>query len=220
MRVWVTRAQPGADRTADRLIALGHMPQVVPLLAIQPLNAAIDLVGIQALAFTSINGVTAFADLCADRSLLVLTVGDATARAAQDAGFTDIRSADGDLAALAVLIRAQAPGLSILHPGAAEPAGDLAALVGDVASVRSVPVYGSKETHAAPPDAWDAVLVHSPRAARALSASSVPAGRIAAAISPAAAAPLAELGFSEIRIATAPTEAALLATLGKPETSV
>ncbi len=217
-RIWVTRARPGAERTAERLTALGFTPLIFPLLAIQPLDVTLDLTGVQALAFTSINAVAAFVARTSDRSMPALTVGDATARAAREAGFPDVRSANGDLTALASLIRAEAPGLSILHPCAAEPAGDLVALVGDAAHVRAIPVYGAHETGAAPPEAWDAVLIHSPRAARALTAEV--ADRIAVVLSPACAAPLSPLGFAEVRIAAAPTEAALLATLGKPGASV
>jgi uroporphyrinogen-III synthase len=217
-RIWVTRARPGAEMTAARLTTLGFTPLVAPLLAIQPLEVTLDLTGVQALAFTSLNGVAAFAALTPDRSRPVLTVGDATARAASEAGFTHVRSADGDLIALAALIRATAPGLSILHACAAEPAGDLASAVGAAAHVRTLPVYGAQETGTAPPEAWDAVLIHSPRAARALPRGM--AGGIAVAISPAAAAPLAALDFAEVRVAAAPTEAALLAALGNPGSGV
>jgi len=213
-RIWVTRASPGAERTAARLTTLGFTPLTVPLLAILPLHVTLDLADIDALAFTSLNGVAAFAALSGERALPVLTVGDTTARAASEAGFTQVRSADGDLAALAALIRAEASGRSILHPCAAEPAGDLATAVGDTAQVRSTPVYGAQETGTAPPDDWGAVLIHSPRAARALPR--LIAGGIAVAISPAAGAPLSGLDFAEVRIAAAPTEAALLHALGKP----
>lgn len=228
-RVWITRAQPGAERTADRLTALGFTPLVIPLLAIRPLEVALDLAGVDALAFTSTNGVSTFAALSGQRALPVLTVGDATARAAREAGFADVRSADGDLTALAALIRTEARGLTILTPTAAQPAGDLAALVGGDARIKTVAVYETMETGAAPPDGWDTVLIHSPRAARALVATSPRTGsHRAVAISPAAAAPLFDLGFAEVRIATAPTEDALLVTLsaggvtalGKPRPGV
>jgi uroporphyrinogen-III synthase len=222
-RVWVTRAQPGAERTAERLSVLGYTPIVAPLLAIEPLDVRLDLTGVEALAFTSRNGVKAFAALSPERRLPVLAVGDATAASARKAGFVQVRSAGGDLSALAALIRAEAAGLSILHPSAAEPAGDLAAAVAGAAAVRSVPVYAARETGAVPPEAWDAVLVHSPRAARALAAALAPDqahDRIAVALSAAAAAPLAPLPFAEVRTAAAPTEAALLATLGKPGAGV
>lgn len=215
MKVWITRARPGADQTAARLTALGFTPLVIPLLVIRPLAVTLDLEGVEALAFTSANGVAAFAALSVVRSLPVLTVGEATARAARDAGFAQVRSADGDLTALAALIRAQASGLQVLHPGAAEPAGDLAAAVGDTAVVRSVPVYATVETGVAAPRSWDAVLIHSPRAARALATTLTPggaSGRLAVAIS-AAAAPLDSAGFAAVQLATTPTEAALLEAL-------
>lgn len=225
-RIWVTRARPEAEATAARLTGLGFTPLVVPLLAIRPIAVRLDLGGVDALAFTSLNGVAAFAALTSDRSRPVLTVGDATARAAGEAGFSDVRSAAGDLGTLATLIRATAPGRSILHPCAAEPAGDLASAVGDTARVRSIAVYGAQETGTAPPEAWHAVLIHSPRAARALARALALAppqgmtGRLAVVLSPAAAAPLSGLDFAAVRIAATPTEAALLAALGNPGSGV
>ncbi len=222
-RVWVTRAQPGADGTAERLSILGFTPLVAPLLTLRSLEVRPDLTDIQALAFTSHNAVKVFAERSSNRALPVFAVGDATAASARDAGFADVRSAAGDLHALVALIRREGAGLSILHPCAAEPAGDLAALVGDTAQVTRLPIYEAIETETVAPEAWDAVLIHSPRAARALAArasSGEGRGRIALAISPAAAAPLAALAFSEIRIAEIPTESSLLATLGKRGTSV
>ena len=66
-KIWITRAQPGADATAERVRALGHRPVVAPLLAVQPvLGAEPDLSGVGALAFTSANGVRAFTALSPD----------------------------------------------------------------------------------------------------------------------------------------------------------
>lgn len=221
--VWIIRAQRGADRTAERLAALGFTPVVAPLLAIRPLDVLLDLTGIQALAFTSRNAVQVFSARSDHFALPVFAVGDATAASARAAGFTDVRSAEGDLPALAALIRAEGEGLSILHPGAAEPAGDLAALVGDAARITSAAIYEAIETATPAPEAWDAVLIHSPRAAHALLPRLTPNAthdRLAAAISSAAAAPLAALPFAEVRIADAPTDDALLAALGKPGVNV
>jgi uroporphyrinogen-III synthase len=217
MKVWVTRARPGAEATAVRLAALGFTPLIAPLLEVRPLKAEIDLTDVDALVFTSINAVPAFTALSPARDRPVFAVGDATARAARGAGFATVRSANGDLTALATLVRADGRGLTLLHPAAAQPAGDLAALVGDVAYVRTVAVYETVETGTHPSEPWDAVLIHSPRAARAL-ASAAPdvAGRLAFAISQAAATPLTPLGFAEVRMAAAPSEDALLAALGKP----
>lgn len=223
-RVWITRAQPGAARTAARLTALGFAPVVAPLLTIRPLPDALahapDLATVAALAFTSPNGVEAFAALVPAPQLRdrpVFAVGDVTAEAARAAGFADARSAAGDIHALARLINASPIKGPILAPGAREPAGDLAALLPDRA-IQRLPVYAAEETDVAAPADFDAVLIHSPRAARALAAILTPdtaAQRLAVCISAAAAAPLAALDFAEIRTADAPDEASMLTALGK-----
>ena len=205
---------------------MGWTPVVAPLLEIRTIpQVAPDLADVAALVFTSRNGVAALVDLFTGSpsmpapSLPVLTVGDATAEAARAAGFGDVRSAAGDLDDLAALIRSTwtDPAAVLLHPGAREPAGDLAAAVGKAAIVRALPVYEAVETGAAPPPAFDIVLLHSPRAARSLSRALAPeqaADRLAVAISPAAARPLGAIGFREIRIAATPDETALIAALG------
>lgn len=226
-RVWVTRAEPGAARTADRLTALGFIPIVTPLLTLAPLPGALDAApdptAVSVLALTSPNGVEAFAPLIPHfRDHPVFAVGDATAEAARAAGFNDVRSAAGDIHALARLIAAEAPPGPLLAPGAREPAGDLPALLPD-RPVQRLPVYAAFETHAPAPELFDAVMLHSPRAARAL-ASDLPlpasSGRIAICISEAAAAPLRPFDFAEIRIAAAPDEPAMLSALGKPSAPV
>lgn len=190
---------------------------IASLLAIRPIKqTAPDLTGVDALAFTSRNGVDAFAALTADRTLPVFTVGDATAEAARSAGFGAVRSASGAVGDLARLLRTETPGARVLTPGAREPAGDLPALLQGHADARILPVYEAVETGAAPPAAFDAVLIHSPRAGRALAALGPFAGQTAAAISAAAAAALAEVPTLQIRIAARPDETALFEALGKP----
>lgn len=226
-RVWVTRAEPGAARTADRLTALGFTPLVVPLLTLAPLPGALDAApdpaAVAVLALTSPNGVEAFAPLIPRfRDHPVFAVGDATAEAARAAGFTDVRSAAGDIHALARLIAAEAPPGPLLAPGAREPAGDLPTLLPD-RPVQRLPVYAAFETHAPAPATFDAVMLHSPRAARALAADlprAASSGRIAICISEAAATPLHPFDFAEIRIAAAPDEPAMLSALGKPAAPV
>lgn len=189
---------------------------VAPLLSIRPIpQAAPDLTGVAALAFTSRNGVAAFAALSEARALPVFTVGDATAEAAREAGFIEVRSAAGALGDLARLLAAEAPG-RVLAPGALEPAGDLPALLAGRVEVRALPVYEAVGTGAVAPPAFDAVLVHSPRAGRALAALGPFAGQVAVAISEAAAAPLAVGSGLDIRVASHPDEAALFQALGKP----
>lgn len=126
---------------------------------------------------------------------------------------------------MAALIRADPglKGLRLLHPGAETPAGDLAALIGGHARLETLPVYRAVETGAAPPPAFDAVLIHSPRAARALAVALSPeaaGSRVACVISANAATPLSALPFAEVRVAARPDETALLACLGKPPAAV
>jgi len=177
-----------------------------------------DLSGVTALAFTSPNGVAVFADLTPDRSLPVFAVGDATAERARLAGFATVTSASGALSDLAWLIAGEAAG-RLLVPGAREPAGDLDALLDGAVETVILPVYEAAETRANPPADFEAVLTHSPRAAAAIAKAlgrTGGAGRLAVAISAAAAAPLAAAGFAEIRIAGEPTDAAVLLALGNP----
>jgi uroporphyrinogen-III synthase len=209
VRVWVARAEPGAQATAARLSALGHEPVVAPVLQVRLLDADLDLAGIAALAFTSANGVRAFAGRETSRRWPVFAVGEATAAAAREAGFTQVESAGGDVAALAALIEARRPGL-VLHPAAVEVAGDLAPRG---VSVRTVAVY---ETLAARPAIdlgdVDAVLVHSPRAARVVAEMAAGSELAAFALSPACAAPLLAAGV-KVTVAAEPNETALLTLL-------
>ena len=219
MRIWVTRTQPQAGVTAERLRRLGHEPIIQPVLEVRPISGvSIDLAGAAALAFTSQNGVAAFAALSARRDLPVFVTGEGTARAAREAGFGQVESADGDVEALAGLIASRRPSGEVIWPGAAEPAGDLCGLL-DQAGVtaRLVPVYETAPAGPAePPKGARGVLIHSPRAARVvaerLSAQAAAAMKLFA-ISAAAAGPLEKLGFSSTALAAEPSEDVLLALL-------
>jgi uroporphyrinogen-III synthase len=218
-RVWITRAQPGAEATAARVRALGFTPVIAPVLRVAPIaGAAVDLAGVDALAFTSAAGVSAFAALSRARDIRVFTVGDATAEAARAAGFSDVRSAGRDAEALAALVAGASPRPAlVLNPTAAEPAADLAMLLAARGvAARSAVVYETAEAGLADaPADLHAVLIHSAKAGRAVArltavdVSSV----LVFAISAAAAAPFAGAGFGAARIAAAPTEAALLSLL-------
>ena len=104
----------------------------------------------------------------------------------------------------------------LLVPGAREPAGDLPALLREHVEARALPVYEAVETGASTPAAFDAVLVHSARAGRALAALGPFAGQTAVALSAAAAAALGDHSGLEIRLARTPDDTALLAALGNP----
>jgi len=220
--IWITRARPGAESTARRVEALGFRALVDPLLEIVFLDPVVDLSGIAALAFTSANGVEAFARLTTARDLPVFAVGETTARAARAAGFAELVSADGDVEALAALIARARPG-PVLCAGASEPAADLPArLEAQGLSARALPVYAALDrspTSAtlAGLDGLDAALLHSPRAARGLATvletASAPALRVLC-LSQAVADPLtAALGegrVGSVAFASRPRESALL----------
>src|SRR5262249_16617918 len=104
-RIAITRALPDAERTAERVTALGATPVIAPPLSLLPCGYDTNVEDAQALLFTSANGVRAFPDARRQSAKVVLTVGDATAEAARAAGFTTVRSADGDVEALALLAR-------------------------------------------------------------------------------------------------------------------
>lgn len=217
--VWVTRAEPGASGTAARVAALGFRPVVLPLL--ETFDLAVDaaaLAGDGPLAFTSANGVRAFAGLSPRRDGPVYVVGSATAAAAREAGFRDIREGQGGVAALAARILADPPSGEVLHAAAREPAGDLAgSLLAAGRPARSIAVYATRETRPSPQDlqaalAAPVVLVHSPRAgqglARALGAS--PARPFVLGLSTACLAPLEGLDLAGRAAPDSPLETDLM----------
>jgi uroporphyrinogen-III synthase len=231
MRIWITRARPEAEATAERLTALGHEPLVAPVLEVRAAEGdGPDLKGVGALAFTSRNGVRAFAALSPDRSLPAFTVGEATAGAARRAGFDRVESAGGDVAALAQLIAARRSAFEgeVLYAAPETPAGDLpAALAERGVGARAEVVYrtalldpSAAVTAALADGGLDAVLVHSAKAAGRLAeceALRAAASQLAVyAISEAALAPLKALGFREALAAPHPDEASLLGLLPAP----
>lgn len=114
MRVLVTRPEFDATREAEALAAHGHDPVLAPLLAIEFLpGVPLDLDGAQALIVTSRNALRALASHDALEQALALplfAVGEATARAAKQLGFTEVIIGPGTGAGLLPLIRRE------LHP--------------------------------------------------------------------------------------------------------
>ena len=223
-RIWITRSEPGAAATAERVEALGFEPVIAPLIETRTLPAQVDLKDVEALAFTSAAGVRAFAELSPERRRLVFTVGEATAATARQADFTTVISADGDVDDLAWLIAdAEIDGV-VLHPAAAKPAGDLAADLADSGvTVRTLAVYETVPAELPAGfldglDEIDAVLIHSPSAATRLA--EILADRRAPdlavyGISPAALAPLAGAAIGRRIAAALPNEDALISLLAE-----
>lgn len=229
MRLLVTRPAEDAAPLAKLLEERGHEVTLEPLLKIEPIeSAALDVDGVQALLFTSANGVRVFAGLSSERQLPVYAVGDSTARAASEAGFSRIESASGDVEDLARLVREKcypARG-ALLHPAASQLAGDLASLLGGQGfEVRRAVIYEAKATTALTPETIqrfqngliDGVLFFSPRTAESFASLAVKANikdrlsqTSAFALSRAVAERLRELPFRSLRVAAKPEQSALL----------
>lgn len=93
MKVLIIRPQPGADATAQRFRAAGHVPTIMPLFEIQPVAAtAISAAGCDAILLTSGNAVrTAERFLTDNAHLPIYAVGSATARAVEKSAITPFR---------------------------------------------------------------------------------------------------------------------------------
>ncbi|MCF6368856.1 uroporphyrinogen-III synthase [Rhizobium halophilum] len=110
MRVLVTRPQPASQHTAGRLSALGHAPVQLPLTQAEHHPDEV-LEGLRlphaAIAITSAEAVRVLQSLGtrihAYLSEPVFAVGDATATAAREAGFTSVEAADGTAVSMIAL---------------------------------------------------------------------------------------------------------------------
>lgn len=227
MKVIVTRPSPDAERFAAELRRIGADPALSPAMAILRREGAIDLEGAFALAFTSANGVRAFAALSGVRDLPVFAVGPATAEAARDAGFASVSTAEGDVESLAALISQSKPAGMVLHLAGGERAGDLVeALVRKGVKARRAVIYDAVEIEDLAPgakailaDAGEkpAVVFFSPRSARLFLAQAARAalsdrlkGCLALCLSDDIAAAIRAEDWSAIRVASGRSGDAML----------
>jgi len=236
MRILVTRPRDDAAPLVAALAARGHETLVAPMLEIHapaPGAAAPDLAGVQALLFTSANGVRAFAALTPARDLPVFAVGEASGQAARAAGFARVESAGGDVDDLARLVRERAePAAGALyHIAANRLAGDLkGALEAAGFAVRRDILYESVAARALPAELraaltagqLDAATFFSPRTAATFADLVARAGlaesctRLTAiCLSAAVAAALQPLRWRAVGIAAQPTQDSLLAALDR-----
>jgi uroporphyrinogen-III synthase len=214
-RILITRPREDAQPLAAILAGHGIDTLIEPLMHAQPVpGGPLDLDGVQALIATSANGVRAFAGRDPRRSLPVCAVGDATARAAREAGFAEVASASGDVEALAEMIIASRdpPAGAVLHMAGTVSAGDLGGRLSAAGfDYRRAVLYAMQPARALSAAAREALLrgpltgvtLYSPRTA-ALFAQLVVADDLAACcrrlraycLSPAVAAKLEALAFS------------------------
>ncbi len=236
MRVLLTRPRQDGEETA-RLLGEQNIDSVIaPLIEISDIAGAAqdlehDLEGVQAVLVTSANGARALARATQRRNIPVFAVGDASAAAAKQCEFSHITSANGDVTALAALVRDRldrAGGALFLAAGSAV-AGDLAS---DLAAhgfvVRRTQLYRAQTVDTLPAavrralndGGVDAALFYSPRTAAQFVKLVAAAGMetrcrqiIAGCLSPTVAEAAAALPFAEIRIAETPDQSALFAVL-------
>ena len=160
MKLLITRPQPDADIFADLCRVRGLSPVICPLMTIEPLECEFVLDGIGALAFTSANGVRAFARNHAERQLPVFAVGDVSAAVARTEGFETVYIAAGDVIALATYIfeKRQTFSGDILHIAGSRRAGDLvAALASQGIMAQRQVLYGTREAFSMPTPALEAL---------------------------------------------------------------
>jgi uroporphyrinogen-III synthase len=223
LRVLVTRPQPEADATAERLRTLGHEPVLLPLTRIVPLMPQIPDAGFDAVAATSANAVRhASREPLADATgLPFFAVGDRTGEVARAAGFADVHVGEGDAAALGRLVAERlVPGTRLLYLCGRMRKPDFErALSGTGIAVNACETY---DTVATSPDARvlaesgvDAVLVYSANAARQFLGLASPPGEPAGIRPLCISMQVASLFGPPWRpeVAAAPTEEALLALL-------
>jgi uroporphyrinogen-III synthase len=232
MRILVTRPQEDVAEISQKLEAMGHSVIAAPLLKIEFYDGPeISLDGVQAILATSANGVRAIARRTPHRDVPLLAVGPQTEAEARAAGFTHIKNANGDGAALARATTqwAKPEGGALLHAAGVEaPKLLAAALEKSGFTVRREVLYEAQAVQRIPEaaanalgnGALDAVMQFSSRSARTFADCVTREGLaapceklIALCISEAAAAGLSPLHFREIRIAKAPNQQALLELL-------
>ena len=232
MRLLITRPREDAERFAKLVTARGHVAIIAPVTDVRFREGpVIALDGVQAVLATSANGMRALSRRTPRRDVTIYAVGPQTAKAARDAGFVSVESADGDAAALTRFIaaRARPDRGKLFHAAGAETAGRVGETLSaagftvetevlyEVAQVVSLP---SVITHALRDGTLDGVLLFSPRSARifaslvaAANLSSPCAKLTAFCISAATAAASAPLTFAHVAIASTPNQDAMLALL-------
>ena len=232
--VWITRPQPGADRTAAAVAALGFEPVVLPLTEVVAVDPEIDIDDAQRADFVAVTSANAVRLapaplLDALRTKPVYTVGDATKAEAEAHGFSTVFSAGGAVDDLAALVAShQKPGSSFVYlcgrrrTGNIEEklrAGGIDCLLAEVYRTNIVSHTTKLIDDALTGRRPDAILFHSALSARAFAghaASASPqayertmffvmSGRVADA--------LPDFAKDRMAVASAPAEPALLETL-------
>jgi uroporphyrinogen-III synthase len=239
MAILVTRAHPDNEATAAKLRADGHEVLLAPVLKFEPVMFHDESEAeYSAIIVTSANAIRAVAPQLQELDLLKLplfAVGEHTAAAARDAGFTEVIAAGGDAAALRDKVVQSARGKvlkkksTLLYLAGADLSRDLSGELGaEGFSVVTQTTYRMAPVTHLPRDVCDgfaahgieAVLHYSRRSARAfleaargegveISALAIPQ----CCLSEAVAGVLREAGAAQVIVAATPDEIALFAAM-------
>ncbi len=225
----MTRPEPGARETADRLNAMGFTPVLAPAMRIRAKPANLpDPTRLGAVLVTSGQAVPALP--VSYRGITLFAVGDATAARARQCGFTHVISAGGDSTDLTATVGgAIAPGATLLlATGQGLGRGVAASLRAAGFAVIRRSVYARTAVRRLPFAALRALRSGSLRAALFFSADSASgfialieaaalhetvANADAVAISQPAAVALERLPWRRILVAARPNQDAMLALL-------
>ena len=235
MHILLTRPEFDSHALAQTLGAMGASSTIAPLLEIiYETGPALDLTNVQALLFTSANGVRAFVQRCGVRNILAIAVGDATARELEQNDFTNIKSAAGDVNTLGQLVTTTLDPKAgeLFHAAGSRLAGDLEGIVSMAGfKYRRQVLYRAETPDVFPLNATaaindgliDGVLFFSPRTAKTFADLVKKAGienklgKITVyCLSPGVKKMVENLGWGEIKVAKTPEQSALLALLNAP----
>ena len=215
LRLLITRPLPAGAATAARLRAQGHDVTLAPLMATEAAawdrpDRLPDAVMLTSGFAARLAGPAA----AALRHLPVFAIGGATARAAQEAGFIDVRAAGGT--AQALLDAVAAAGITSIVHLAGEDRTPVVVPAGLTLATHIV--YRARLVPLATLPTVDWVLLYSPRSAAHFAAEAERLGvaRSQANVAAISAATLAFAGdgWRTTVVASEPTEDALLAAIG------
>ena len=217
-QVLIVRPQPGASATAGKAKALGLEPIIAPLFEVRPLEWKPPVsVPFDSVLLTSANGARYGGDgLRAFANLPCYAVGEATAKAAREAGFQDVRVGPSDATAITAMMVADGVHF-YFHPRGRHHLDFPTLGIGGV----GITVYEAEACDVLPEVARAALaagavaLIHSPRSGSLLAKLIKDHRSVRIAAISAAAAEAAGQGWGECRIAAAPRDEPLLELAAK-----